>query len=918
MAAINFPNSPTQGDTFTANDKTWVYLDGKWAFQTGETPLPVSVASPTSGQFLKWNGTAWVNDTIDLGADTAGSFVASLVAGTGVTLANNSGEASTPTVTVDTTVIAPLASPTFTGTVSGVTKTMVGLGNVDNTSDANKPVSTAQQTALDLKAPIASPTFTGTVTVPTPIGNTDASTKAYVDSTASTTASNASTALTNHDADTTNIHGIVDTSILVTTTGTQTLTNKTITSPAGLAKGDVGLGNVDNTSDANKPVSTAGQTALDLKSNLASPTFTGTVTANDLTVSGNLTVSGTTTSINTEILTVNDNIVVLNNNATGAPSENAGIEIERGSSTNVALRWNETSDKWELTNNGSNYADIATETYAASLTPATLDAIGDVTITSAASGQFLKWNGSAWVNDSVPVINNLNDIGDVTITSPAAGQTIQWNGSAWVNVTPTGTTVTTTANRSTDIPSPFTGQLIVLTDTRKIQLYDGTSWVNVSLAPPETPTSLSATALHSTAISVAFTAGGANGSPITNYKYALSTDSGSTYGSFTALSPEDITTPITISGLTAGTAYYIKLKAVNDMGDSVASAAVSISTLATPDAPTSLSAGSITISSVAISFTAGSDNGYAISNYQYALSTDSGSTYGSFTALDPVDATSPITITGLTTNTSYYVKLKAVNSGGAGTESSAFSFSTIPALTIEYLVIAGGGAGAPVYPAVSQGGGGGAGGYRSSVVGESSGGGASAETRPTMTVSSLYAITVGGGGSNSSFSNITSNAGGAGSQYGGGASGGSGGGGAVSSAGGAGTANQGFAGGSGGGGFTSGPGGGAGSSGSTGSVGTGVTSSITGSAITRAGGGGGSAAPTGIGGGGNFQSSGGTANTGGGGGGEGGAGGSGVVILRYPSAYTITIGAGLTGTTATVSTDKVTTITAGSGNVSWA
>jgi hypothetical protein len=43
------------------------------------------------------------------------------------------------------------ASPTFTGTVSGVTKTHVGLGNVDNTSDANKPVSTAQQTALNLK-----------------------------------------------------------------------------------------------------------------------------------------------------------------------------------------------------------------------------------------------------------------------------------------------------------------------------------------------------------------------------------------------------------------------------------------------------------------------------------------------------------------------------------------------------------------------------------------------------------------------------------------------------------------------------------------------------------------------------------------------------------------------------------------------
>jgi len=46
-----------------------------------------------------------------------------------------------------------------------VTKTMTGLGNVDNTSDANKPVSTAQQTALDLKAPVAAPAFTGNGTI---------------------------------------------------------------------------------------------------------------------------------------------------------------------------------------------------------------------------------------------------------------------------------------------------------------------------------------------------------------------------------------------------------------------------------------------------------------------------------------------------------------------------------------------------------------------------------------------------------------------------------------------------------------------------------------------------------------------------------------------------------------------------------
>jgi hypothetical protein len=57
-------------------------------------------------------------------------------------------------------------APTFTGTVSGIEKSMVGLDSVDNTSDENKPVSTATQTALDLKAPLDSPTFSGTPSLP--------------------------------------------------------------------------------------------------------------------------------------------------------------------------------------------------------------------------------------------------------------------------------------------------------------------------------------------------------------------------------------------------------------------------------------------------------------------------------------------------------------------------------------------------------------------------------------------------------------------------------------------------------------------------------------------------------------------------------------------------------------------------------
>ena len=79
-----------------------------------------------------------------------------------------------------------------------------------------------------------------------------------------------------------------------------------------------------------------------------------------MVVEGNLTVSGTATAINTTQTTINDNIITLNNDVTGTPSENAGIEVERGDSDNVALRWNETSDTWQVTTDGSSYADIVT------------------------------------------------------------------------------------------------------------------------------------------------------------------------------------------------------------------------------------------------------------------------------------------------------------------------------------------------------------------------------------------------------------------------------------------------------------------------------------------------------------------------------------------------------------------------------
>jgi len=72
------------------------------------------------------------------------------------------------------------------------------------------------------------------------------------------------------------------------------------------------------------------------------------VTFNDLTINGDLTVSGTTTTVNTETINLADNQILLNSNETGTPTQNGGIEIERGTSANKTFVWDETADKWTV------------------------------------------------------------------------------------------------------------------------------------------------------------------------------------------------------------------------------------------------------------------------------------------------------------------------------------------------------------------------------------------------------------------------------------------------------------------------------------------------------------------------------------------------------------------------------------------
>jgi hypothetical protein len=123
-----------------------------------------------------------------------------------------------------------------------------------------------------------------------------------------------------------------------------------------LVKGDVGLGNVDNTSDANKPVSTAQQTALDLKANLASPTLTGTPAAPTATVGTNTTQIATTAFVNAEI--ANDAPTKTGGGASGTWN----IAISGNAATATSATTSTSTTNPTFSGDAVNKADITTRT----------------------------------------------------------------------------------------------------------------------------------------------------------------------------------------------------------------------------------------------------------------------------------------------------------------------------------------------------------------------------------------------------------------------------------------------------------------------------------------------------------------------------------------------------------------------------
>ena len=80
---------------------------------------------------------------------------------------------------------------------------------------------------------------------------------------------------------------------------------------------------------------------------------TGGTLSGDLIITGNLTVSGNQTILNTEVLTTEDAEIVLLSNTSGTPALNAGLIVNRGTSTNTFLRWNEAIDEWGWSDSGT-------------------------------------------------------------------------------------------------------------------------------------------------------------------------------------------------------------------------------------------------------------------------------------------------------------------------------------------------------------------------------------------------------------------------------------------------------------------------------------------------------------------------------------------------------------------------------------
>jgi len=135
-------------------------------------------------------------------------------------------------------------------------------------------------------------------------------------------------------------------------------------------------------------------------------------------IDGNLTVSGTTTTVNSNTVNIGDSIITLNSDETGAPSQDAGIEVERGTSPNRSLIWDESAGEWTIQQASGTYERIAT--YADSVEDVIVEETGSsgITVTETLSGtdnRIKTYNLAVNLDD----LRYKTDIGDGSTTAIA-------------------------------------------------------------------------------------------------------------------------------------------------------------------------------------------------------------------------------------------------------------------------------------------------------------------------------------------------------------------------------------------------------------------------------------------------------------------------------------------------------------------
>jgi hypothetical protein len=263
-------------------------------------------------------------------------------------------------------------------------------------------------------------------------------------------------------------------------------------------------------------------------------------TDDNITITGNLIVEGSTVTVDAETIVLKDNFILLNSNDGLATASTAGIEVERGAAVNVQIRWNESVQKWQFTNDGVSYLDLNSITndsvtlgthtageYVENISGGTgvtvAGGTGEGSNPTISIGQAVNTNSNVSFNTvtadligdvtgditgdvtgTVSDISNhtINDLSDVSIADPNNGDFLRYNGASWINdpvnlatdtigdyvsrlTAGTGITITNNSGEGATPTIAFSGSIdsvsdIVITSAVNGELleFNGTNWVN--------------------------------------------------------------------------------------------------------------------------------------------------------------------------------------------------------------------------------------------------------------------------------------------------------------------------------------------------------------------------------------------------------------------------------------------------------